>query len=1032
MPHFLGVSIKKCERGVHKKDVILIMADILIAHLNKKSDEHGALKTLASQWDFDSKLIPKALQAVGNLFPHYSRHDESHSRQILVNIERLLGESLSLLTGTDTWLILEAAYWHDIGMVVPKQDIAKELHSQDFQDFLANLRQSPQHDLHRFALTFDPLNLAKCFLGADTPTDAVSRFNEMMAEWFRRKHPARAESLVREPWSGAGISSPRTELMPARLFRVLGHICQMHGTSFEDLLSPNGLPFKEAGMANEDCHPRFVACLLRMGDLLDLDDNRFCPVLQRIAGSDRPAVSRAHEDKHQAIRHLRIDRDRIEVTAECQTIPGYLEAFRWFDWLKQEMQNQMAHWQEIAPSRELGLLPTLGNLTVALSGDLQVLQKGERPQFGIDESNVIGLLQGSNLYNSAFPCIRELLQNAVDATLLSTWVKESPHCSKEEWVSPITCERLKAVSPLKVQLVEIEEPAGEDGKVNWLLRITDGGTGISSTDLLHMLRIGGSQRNAERQRLIRAMPEWMKPSGAFGIGFQSAFLLTDCIRVKTKSIFSNETLELEMHSPLGPSEGLVLVRRLPNDVAQAYGTELEIKFCLDRFATSWNIPNFHRTGDSVAAKMVMSMDPLLDDNFAYDAGKIVDEVVTFGKNSLVQVACEFAPLLGEGVSLTGTSAEAGDWLFLPDVHGHCVEFRYQVQHEQFAAGNSRFLYRGQSFKCDAVYIPYVWFEINLLSGAAGNWLSANRDQLAPKATEDISAVVLSALAQAVEADIARHSEAKRSDCWPAISLFLNTMALTEGEPWKKLAVCTNDAWKDVPVIGSSIRQCFDRSTWLFGSENDANSDATIDCDVSTARHQGDAVIALAMLAWEKEKGGSVQALSVDDLKAAPEAEHMVAIARPNLKMMDTQGRRQSPIFKFSLDDQPPYSDSALVEHLISALHSFDNCRYLVASREKRWHGLQLRKDFEVQARWLISPCTSGPSVMLLPHLFSNNQAQVTPSQLERLSLRIQPILAEQLPVSAIRDLYEELIRYIDDDLMASSAYVERWLKARSK
>lgn len=89
------------------------MADILIDHLNKKSREHTALQTLVSQWDFDVKIIPKALQTVGNLFPHYSRHDESHSRKILINIERLLGDSVSLLTATDTWLILEAAYWHD-------------------------------------------------------------------------------------------------------------------------------------------------------------------------------------------------------------------------------------------------------------------------------------------------------------------------------------------------------------------------------------------------------------------------------------------------------------------------------------------------------------------------------------------------------------------------------------------------------------------------------------------------------------------------------------------------------------------------------------------------------------------------------------------------------------------------------------------------------------------------------------------------------------------------------------------------------
>ncbi len=91
------------------------MADFLISHLKKKSSEHSALEMRVNQWGFDEKIIPKALPSVGNLFPHYSRHDESHSKQILIIIERLLGDQQ--LTATDTWLILEFAYWHDIGMV---------------------------------------------------------------------------------------------------------------------------------------------------------------------------------------------------------------------------------------------------------------------------------------------------------------------------------------------------------------------------------------------------------------------------------------------------------------------------------------------------------------------------------------------------------------------------------------------------------------------------------------------------------------------------------------------------------------------------------------------------------------------------------------------------------------------------------------------------------------------------------------------------------------------------------------------------
>jgi len=83
------------------------MATQLIKHLNTCAVNDHVYKPLEAQWSFDEKLIAKALQNVGRYFPHYSRHDESHSRQILVHIERLLGpDNIAKLTATDTWLLL--------------------------------------------------------------------------------------------------------------------------------------------------------------------------------------------------------------------------------------------------------------------------------------------------------------------------------------------------------------------------------------------------------------------------------------------------------------------------------------------------------------------------------------------------------------------------------------------------------------------------------------------------------------------------------------------------------------------------------------------------------------------------------------------------------------------------------------------------------------------------------------------------------------------------------------------------------------
>ncbi len=409
------------------------MADLLIRHLEKKGQEHSSLAMLVNQWGFDQHLIPKALQSVGALFPHYSRHDESHSKQILVNIERLLADNLSLLTATDTWLLLEAAYWHDIGMVVPQKALEDALADEGFKDYLAELSRNEHHELHQLASQFDARDPCRCFAGAHSPVDAVDKFRQLMAEWFRRQHARRASEVVQSPWQTIGLSSPRTELIPSRLFRLLGQICLMHGSDFDTMMER--LPFREAGMAQEDCHPRFVACLLRLGDLLDLDDNRFCPVMQNIAGDKRPALSKAHEAKHQSIRHLRMDRERIEVSAECEDIDSYLETWKWFDWLKQEMQQQMSHWSDIVPRRELGLLPTLGKLKVT-SKNQKILRPGQRPQFSIDGENAVKLLQGSNLYSDRFACINELVQNAIDSTLIRIWLTDGQRLP-EEWQNPL-------------------------------------------------------------------------------------------------------------------------------------------------------------------------------------------------------------------------------------------------------------------------------------------------------------------------------------------------------------------------------------------------------------------------------------------------------------------------------------------------------------------------------------------------------------------------------------------------------------------
>lgn len=176
------------------------MSTKLIAHLKKKCEEDGNVAILFAQWEFDQKLVGKALENIGGFYPHFSNHNASHSQQILVNIERILGKDIELLSATDTWLILEAAYWHDIGMLVDAKS-AKDVHEcQEFKYMIKNIAHDKGHDLHKFCLAYEANDWVGAIGSEDHPFDGVEKYRQLIAEWFRRTHDKRIGGLVEDPF----------------------------------------------------------------------------------------------------------------------------------------------------------------------------------------------------------------------------------------------------------------------------------------------------------------------------------------------------------------------------------------------------------------------------------------------------------------------------------------------------------------------------------------------------------------------------------------------------------------------------------------------------------------------------------------------------------------------------------------------------------------------------------------------------------------------------------------------------------------
>lgn len=969
------------------------MAGKLIKHLSEKAKEHPHLQLLDSQWNFDQELIPKALQNVASVFPHYSRHDASHSRQILINIERLLGDTLEKLTATDTWMLLEAAYWHDIGMLVTSEHITADLKSEGFAQYLRDTAAQKGNELQEFARNFSSLDPANCFSAAATPQQAVERYRQLLAGWYRTKHPTRSDEIVNDPWKEAGISSPRNELVPKRLFRLLGQICRLHGAAFESVVAK--LPFSEAGMATEDCHPRFIACLLRLGDLFDLDDNRFCPSMLRTAG-EVPASSRAHLDKHAAIRHFRLDPEYVELSAECETYEGYEAADQWFTWIKDELRDQLSCWKNIVPSREFGLLPTLGKMEVNLAPPNEIIDPGERPHFGLDPEKTIELLQGAGLYESHWQSIRELLQNAVDATLLRIWLAhgEGPGAKSNEvdWTNPLseTVANLFAQYPIKVELLRDKQLTGT-GRVIWRLRISDRGVGISKLDLGYMQKVGGSSRNSEKIAIVARMPNWMRPSGAFGIGLQSVFLIAEKMSFETKSMLHGDSLKVVMTSPTGRERGMIYITRLNLAPGRDFGSSLEFEMETDAIPESVKIDY----SDNMVKADLMAFDPVRMADLPYAATCLASQIVRFSEFSPLPIALEFD---GKKIATESYVRDAQKTSFYDPVTGITIIGAIFSAKSGYVA-RGRVAFRGQPIANYRPHIVFSKFTADLLSLSASDALTIDRNNIKESAQKKIRTKLISALT----AYIIDRQEQFSLDEQAGASAFLfvhkQECPSSLQHKWQNLIASESD----LSIASAGQREKL--TIYIYDTHRDMSNKLPTDVDVLLRDQHHFGWLRLFSIYWLETLKRHLQIETVQNA-------------------VEGGGRR----LVFSTEEVRPFTDSALKTILLSRLKSHSglggrSCCPVWGEFYKLAANIHL-----LPWCFSISDYHDNLEHFVLPFFFDGNEDAVTIDGLNELCGWVSKNALIPIAEDEVRKLYEDFIEWVDGTLMSD---VSEWKFARA-
>ncbi len=749
--------------------MITILEEIL-----KEKTAGTTSEILYSQWVFDKQLIPGALSEISNIFPHYSLHDQSHSIAIINNIIRVIGkENIASLSAIDIWLILQAAYYHDTGMVLSGVDLLETINHKKFIAFFESLLEDSSHSLHRYAKKFE-IKEDRIHLKSTIQDVSVQEgFKYILAEYFRKIHSQRSEKVVNDPDRELSLKSPRS-IIPKRIWNVLGRICSLHTADFDEVM---GLPFNMVGIDIEDAHPRLIASLLRIGDLLDLDNNRFSEVMLKTL-TQVPVDTMNHKEKHLSVEVFSVSNELINITAKCKDYDSATLAHHWFSYLRSEISNQTLFWNKIAPSTYLITLPSIESLKVVLK-DYKYIENGKRPCFSISSRKALNIIQGANIYSNGFQALREILQNATDATLLRVWLDI---CADGEELKMKTPNKdfYSRIEKLPITINIYKSELGEDDTYTWTIAVVDQGIGLSYSDIKHLLQ-SNSNENNEKKQLIRSMPKWMQPSGIFGIGFQSAFLLCERIQMTTKSYQTQEFHELTFYSPSSRFNGDVYINERSTSFSEKPGTILKLEYKTKRIPDSFVIPAQNKRAEKVAN----NYDPFLSDSMDVGVMKIIDEIEKFSYHSILQINVNFEDQTETLNSLDNVKSENFDQEtgIAFNVWGvgkgyDTIDYFFKNQPVE----NGRFL----SF-------PFLNLQVNFMHGPASKVLELNRSTFLSSFVKEIRSDAYKVITQYLSNNINKRSWSPEEKNYISLAIeyqnIMRGLKINSHDLWKKLDLC---------------------------------------------------------------------------------------------------------------------------------------------------------------------------------------------------------------------------------------------------
>lgn len=484
----------------------------------------------------------KWLPLIVATFPHYPGHGVEHSERIIAQLSLMLfdgAKPVVKFSAVEVYCLLCAAYLHDMGMVVSPGEVATILTSEPWKAFV-----SVDGEGHKVFTECVALRKRRIEGSEDLArflADQALRY--LVAEFVRHEHHERGKTtLEMHPFLKQLVSDNDSVA-----FETIAEIGIGHGLSDSELLDGSRFP-EERDVFGEKVNVRFLARLLRIGDLLDMSTKRADPMTARGVGP-LPPDAVPHWQQYSYTKHECISPKVIEFTFECENQETHAILRDWFGCLEVEVRNaslgQMhagRHDNWKAP-RCIVRSQSTADPSAAKSGPTIIIKPSSAAKYTfhdwkleLDHEQVLQRLI-SDVYDDPSVFVRELIQNALDATRCQMFVDfeaQDPDVTPPARPTQFSSDFLKRY-PVIVSLAEEDVQLSPDGPTEkrQVFTIEDFGTGMSE-DIIrrYFLQVGRSyyQSSEFRERFKFA------PTSRFGIGFLSVFAVSDDVTVETAYI----------------------------------------------------------------------------------------------------------------------------------------------------------------------------------------------------------------------------------------------------------------------------------------------------------------------------------------------------------------------------------------------------------------------------------------------------------------------------------------------------------------